>query len=76
MSKPLTLNNLLKICIDEYKKGNGDKVVMLSNDDEGNGFHYLFFGFTNAKDLLEEDDTVEDDFDEKVAPIDNTIILG
>lgn len=34
----------------EIAKGNGEKKIMLSNDDEGNGFHECFFTFTDPKD--------------------------
>lgn len=42
---PVTVRQLLDICKEQVKAGNGDKVVLISCDDEGNGFHTLFFGF-------------------------------
>lgn len=44
--KELTINDLWKLCVSERKKGNGGKKILISNDDEGNGFHGLFYGFT------------------------------
>lgn len=44
--KELTINELWKLCVSERKKGNGGKRILISNDDEGNGFHGLFYGFT------------------------------
>lgn len=48
--KTVTVNHLLKLCQMENAKGNGEKKIMLSNDDEGNGFHECFFTFTDPKD--------------------------
>ena len=81
MSKPLTINQLLKHCQDEIKKGHGDYTIMLSNDDEGNGYHYCWYSFTTTAELnsgFEEFglDNGIDGLDESVAPIDKTIILG
>lgn len=42
----LTVRELLKACQQQVTMGNGDKIVLLSNDDEGNGFHTLYFAFT------------------------------
>ena len=49
----VTVNMLLKYCKEQVKKGNGDKVVLISSDDEGNGFHTLFYEFTDDKESLE-----------------------
>lgn len=42
----LTVKDLLDYCMQEVADGNGDKVVYISNDDEGNGFHGLYYAFT------------------------------
>ena len=42
----LTINDLAKFVNAEIKKGNGAKKIMLSNDDERNGYHGLYFAFT------------------------------
>lgn len=81
MSKPLTIKDLLKHCQDEIKKGHGDHVIMLSDDDEGNGYHYCWYSFTTPAELnngLEElglNYGIEG-LDKSIAPIDKTIILG
>lgn len=49
--KAVTVEQLLKLCQMEIAKGNGKKKIMLSNDDEGNGFHECFFTFTDPKDM-------------------------
>lgn len=34
----LTVNKLTKACIEQVKKGNGNKKIYLGDDDEGNGY--------------------------------------
>ena len=43
-----TVAELLVLCQDQIQKGNGKKEILLSDDDEGNGFHILFYGFTTG----------------------------
>lgn len=44
--KKLTLNDLFLAINDEIRKGNGDKVVLVADDDEGNGYHPIYFAVT------------------------------
>ena len=67
----LTVKDLEKACKEQIKKGNGDKMVMLSCDDEGNGFHQMFYLFTDNKEDLEMLLKYE-----HVDDIDKVIILG
>jgi len=53
----MTVNELLKLCLSAVSKGNGDKTILLSDDDEGNGFHEMFYGFTTIKDYFGGDAT-------------------
>lgn len=81
MDKPLTVKELYEKCKEEIEKGHGDQVIMLSDDDEGNSFHYCWLAFCQADELCEElgDLAFEDTlyrFDKDIAPIENTIILG
>lgn len=46
MAKILTIDELYSILRTERTKGNGKKKIMISTDDEGNGYHPLFFGVT------------------------------
>ena len=70
--KPITVKRLYKLCQDEIIQGNGDKVIMISDDNEGNGFHYLWNSFAEP-----DDTTIEDyDIDEEIAKKEDTIILG
>lgn len=77
-NKPLTIKELAKLCADEIKKGNGDCSIMISSDDEGNDYHYLWYAFTPAKEILTDDEIGLLDYsvDESIAPISKTIILG
>ena len=49
----LTVKELERLCREQIAAGNGAKVVLISCDDEGNGFHTLYFGFTDNKDTIE-----------------------
>ena len=81
--KPLTIKQLKEECEKQIKKGNGDKVIMISQDDEGNGYHYLWYAFTTMK-VMEEPVKIGDKLyecpfefaDESVAKKEDTIILG
>ena len=57
MEKPLTVTALAEACQIQIKKGNGSKIIMISDDDEGNGFHYLWYQFC-------EDTSICDNIDE------------
>lgn len=48
----LTINDLAELVNEEIKKGNGTKKIMLSNDDEGNGYHGLYFAFTPTEKIF------------------------
>lgn len=70
MSKPITVKELLKLCQEEINKGHEDCSIMISNDDEGNGYHYCWYNFT------EIDEYTEEYVDEEINPKEKTIILG
>lgn len=76
MNKPLTIRELKNLCNEEIRKGNGDKAIMISDDDEGNGYHYLWYSFIEAKELVSQFMKEEDIVDSRVSTIDNTMILG
>lgn len=50
----ITVKQLYEACAEQIKKGNGDKVVQISQDDEGNGFHTLFYLFTDEESSIKE----------------------
>lgn len=54
MVKTLTIDDLYALAKDLKAKGLGKKKILISDDDEGNGYHELFFGFnTDVESLLE-----------------------
>lgn len=69
--KPITVKELYMSCKEQVIKGNGDKIIMLSDDDEGNGYHYMWYLFSTLEEAMAEDYINENISDEK-----NTIILG
>ena len=71
-NKGITVNKLFTLCKEQIAKGNGNKHILISDDDEGNGFHTLFYGLDDSKDLLEYAIEMEhDDHD-----INEIIVLG
>lgn len=42
----MTIGQLFNECMVQINKGNADKEIYISKDDEGNGFHGLYYGFT------------------------------
>lgn len=69
--KQITVKRLFEICQTAITAGDGDKNVVISDDNEGNGYHGLFCGFTkvdkNTKDAI---------YDSQTKDGTNTIILG
>ena len=49
--KPITVKELMMLCSKQVQAGNGNKVIMISNDDEGNGYHYLWYSFITVKEM-------------------------
>ena len=49
--KAKTVNDLFKLIKLEIEDGNGDRIIKLSNDDEGNDFHIMYYGFTMGEDF-------------------------
>jgi len=83
MNKPLTVEQLYFACRRQMQQGNSQKVVMISNDDEGNGYHYLWYEFTPIaefeKPIKMDGKEYQFDFeyaDERVAKKEDTIVLG
>ena len=81
--KPLTIERLYKECERQIRQGNKDKVIMISSDDEGNSYHYLWYSFTTMEQMEEPiklgNNTFECPFeyvDETIAKKEDTIILG
>lgn len=71
-NKGITVRELFEACEEQMKMGNANKQIVISDDDEGNGFHTLFFSFTsNPKDV----NALADYFHDGNNP-DDVVILG
>ena len=53
----MTVKDVFEACKEQIAKGNGNKAVLISNDDEGNGFHEMFYLFTDDPKTIA--DTIE-----------------
>lgn len=42
----MKLKDLYQACKDQMKKGNGEKSLIVAADNEGNGYHGMFFTLT------------------------------
>lgn len=67
----ITVNTLYELCKSAIKDGHGNKNIVLSDDNEGNGFHGMFYGFTPIDKYTEE--LI---YDSKTSSANDTIILG
>lgn len=70
--KEMTVKDLSMACRAQIVKGNGDKIVLLSDDDEGNGYHTLYYLFTDSKESVEACLELEHDRHN----VDDVVILG
>lgn len=50
----ITVKVLKELVDEQIKLGNGNKEVLLSCDDEGNGYHTLFYGFEDELDTIKQ----------------------
>ena len=50
----LTIKQLLELCKEQVKSGNWDKKILISKDDDGNGYHNLYYSFTDDYDEIKE----------------------
>ena len=71
MSKQIQVKDLYEACKQQIDKGNGDKYIVVADDNEGNGYHGMFFEFSeNAEDYM---DLL---YDSQITDCDKLIILG
>lgn len=54
MMSYMTVKQLKVEVAEQIKKGNGNKKILISCDDEGNGFHGLFFTFIDDKETIKQ----------------------
>ena len=71
MNKQMTVNDLFELCKEAIRKGHGNKNIVLSDDNEGNGYHGMFYGFTEVTEGFEDEI-----YDSVTTSASDTIILG
>lgn len=71
----ITVEQLFLACAREIEKGNGKKNIVISDDNEGNGFHGLICGFSPLTDP-DGNLAVENIYDSQTCSPEDTIILG
>lgn len=69
----ITVKDLALLCMEQINKGNGNKHVLLSDDDEGNGYHTLFYSFMDKPEDIAACLEYEHD---RTHTKDNCVILG
>lgn len=50
----MTVNMLKFFCDKAIADGFGDKIILISQDDEGNGYHTLYFQFTTDENVIKQ----------------------
>lgn len=68
----ITVNTLKAWCNFAINNGCGDKTVLISCDDEGNGFHTLYYGFLTDEEKIKEFESL---FHDEHNPS-NVVLLG
>lgn len=72
--RQLTIKDLKRFVDKQMEKGNEDKFIVISDDNEGNGYHGLFYGFTDdVEDIKMLGDMIYDSVEDNPNKI---VILG
>ena len=75
--KQLTVLNLFKLLEEEVRNGNGNKVIVVADDNEGNSYHGLFYGITSEpNDIKENIDNSNGIYDSQEKDLNKIVILG
>lgn len=70
----ITVKELLRFCKQQIEKWNWDKNILISSDDEWNGYHWLFYQFLDDIDEIKE---LQDYCDIRIEwDIEDFVILG
>ena len=51
MAKGITINQLAEMCKKQQKLGNGEKMILMTSDDEGNEYHHVWEGLQDGREL-------------------------
>ncbi|MBQ6935106.1 MAG: hypothetical protein IJN49_01030 [Clostridia bacterium] len=52
--KQITVKELYKLCKEQIDEGKGNRMIVISDDNEGNGFHGMFYAFTDADEFIDD----------------------
>jgi hypothetical protein len=69
----LTVKQLKKFVDKAIREGYGDRMIVISDDNEGNGFHGMFYGFTT---FTQKEKNYFNIYDSHSDDPDKIIILG
>ena len=75
--KQLTVLDLFKLLEQEVRNGNGNKSIVVSDDNEGNAYHGLFYGITSEpNDIKENIECSNGIYDSQEKDLNKIVILG
>lgn len=75
--KQLTVLDLFKLLEQEVRNGNGNKSIVVSDDNEGNAYHGLFYGITSEpNDIKENIECSNGIYDSQERDLNKIVILG
>lgn len=75
--KQLTVLDLFKLLEQEVRNGNGNKSIVVADDNEGNAFHGLFYGITSElTDIKENIENSNGIYDSQERDLKKIVILG
>lgn len=69
----MTIDQLISEAIKAKAKFGGDKYVLVSNDEEGNGYHECYYSFSGGEDILDVEAGVDYPYDLEPS---NCVVLG
>ena len=71
----MTVNELKYLCEDIINKGYGDHNVVIADDEEGNGYHDLFYPFITDQEIVKSAVCWSCN-PRAVSDVDHSVILG
>ena len=75
--KQLTVKQLYLLLAEEVKNGNGDKTIVVADDNEGNAYHGLFYGITSeVNDIKENIENSNGIYDSQERDLNKIVLLG
>ena len=72
----MTVNQLYEACRIQIGIGNGEKNIIISNDEEGNGYHDLFYSFLSSPTEVERAVDSTGSWNSVTGNVKDMIILG